>query len=98
MNRDFDFYMANAWVEAERMFKFKRENDKKNLYGALQRFIDLVANIQKDKSVSSTRRKEINRLKEYLLLTIFWEKNYLDENFIKKYFSYFYMKLANKRF
>ena len=57
MNRDFYFYMANAWVEAERMFKFKKNNDEKNLYWALQRFISLVSNIQKDTTIPRYRKK-----------------------------------------
>ena len=97
MNRDFTFYMANIGVEIERMFKFKEKNDIKNLYWASQRFIDLVAYIQKDTTIPRYRKKEILRIKEAILDHFFWDKKYeIDLNFIKKYFALFYVKFSQR--
>ena len=97
MNRDFGFYMANLWVELERMFKFYELNDKKNLYGSLQRFIDLIAYIQKNISIPRYRKKEILRLKEITLDYFFWDKKYdLDLDFVKKYFTPFYLSFSER--
>ena len=88
-NRNFKFYLANLWIEVERMFQFYQKDDEKFL-GAIQRFLDLYLKAL-SKANTDSRKKELARIKESVLDYFFWDNTYKStKDSLLKYFKVFY--------